>query len=201
MKAAGRLVKPLLAGLLALPFANHLATTAAASTLPTMDVQKGQSIFSIGLADANLDYALTDELSVGLSGAYVSSGIPPYTLGLSGYGGAVRATLRLGRLYNLDFGATISSGYVAATYPGPAGTGGSSLFWWQPALNVALSPRPPFERWTTRVTLGPLLPFDSRAFEASKWVPMPNVELGYRLDAANEVTLGGNSLVGWRRVL
>jgi hypothetical protein len=193
-------MKPILATTLLLAAYTLTGIPATASTLPSLDFQKGQTIVAGGLADANFDYALTDRLSVGLSGAYVSAGIPPYSLGLSGTVGAIRVTYHVTHIYNLEVGASISGGYSSLSYPGPGGRGQSAGYWWQPVLNLALRHRAPFEQWATRFTLGPLLPIAQQAFVVSKWLLIPNFELGYRLDPTNEVTIGGNSLIGWRRI-
>lgn len=172
-----------------------LGGPATASTIPSLDFRQGQTTIALGLADMSLDYALTDRLSFGLSSAYV---LPAYLLMVPGATGAGRTTYKLTRLYNLDVGVMLSAGYGAFRFPGANFASESAGWWWQPAINVALVNRPPYERWTPRVTLGPVLWFGRLPEAFNAWLPLPNLELGYRLDRNNEVTLGGNSLIGWR---
>ena len=170
---------------------------AMASTIPSLDFRQGQTMVSLGLADLSIDHALSDRLSIGLSGAYV---LPAHLLLVPGSTAAIRATSPLLRLYNVELGLMVSAGYGAFSFPGPAFLGQSGKYWWQPAFNVAIASRAPFEKWTSRITLGPLLWMEQPPPGFSAWFFLPNIELGYRLDPANELTIGGNSLIGWRRV-
>lgn len=170
---------------------------ATASTIPSLDFRQGQTTVSLGLADLSIDHALTDRLSIGFSGAYV---LPAHLLLVPGSTVAIRATYHLLRLYNLDLGLMVSTGYGAFRFPGPGFLDQPGKVWWQPAFNVAIASPAPFEHWTPRLTLGPILWMEQPPSGFSTWFFLPNVELGYRLDPANELTLGGNSLIGWRRV-
>lgn len=191
-------MKPFLVAPMSLVITSLFVYPATASTIPSMDFQQGQTMVAIGLADVNLDYALTDGLSIGISGAYV---LPAALLFLhSGTVGAARVTKHLTRIYNLDVGMTLSVGYGAFTFPGPDFSNRWAKWWWQPALNVALINASPFERWTPRITLGPILWLGQQPAGSNQWFPLPNIELGYRFDQRNELTLGGNSLIGWRGV-
>jgi hypothetical protein len=191
-------MKPFLVAPMALVATSLFASSATASTLPSMDFQKGQTTVAIGLTDVSLDYALRDGLSIGISGAYV---LPAALMLAPGTVGAARVTQHLTRIYNLDVGMTLSVGYGAFTIPGPDFSNRWAKWWWQPALNFALIKAPPFERWTPRITLGPVLWLDQQPAGSDSWLPLPNIELGYRLDQRNELTLGGNSLFGWRMVI
>lgn len=190
-------MKPFLAAIPLLLAMTLLVSPATASTIPSMDIKQGQTMVSLGLADLSIDHALTDRLSIGFSGAYV---LPAHLLLVPGSTAALRATVHLLQLYNLDLGVMVSAGYGAFRLPGPDFLDQPGKFWWQPAFNVAIASPAPFGQWTTRLTLGPILWMEQPPSGFSTWFFLPNVELGYRLDPANELTLGGNSLIGWRRV-
>lgn len=173
---------------LAVPVALALALMtrpAFASTLPRVDLHQGQVAVAVGLADANVDYALLDTLSIGLSGAL------PWSVLLK----AARATWRIGQLGPVAYGLTLSGGTIApglvnTAKPEDALTG----YWVQPALNVAvpLGPTP----LTLRATLGPTWVNQTLMHQNGDLVP--NAELAWRLNDAHEITLGGNALIGWR---
>ena len=170
-----------------------LVSPATASTIPSMDIKQGQTTVSLGLADLSIDRALSDRLSIGFSGAYV---LPAHLLLVPGSTVAIRTTYHLLRLYDLDLGLMVSAGYGAFRFPGPVFLDRPGKYWWQPALNVAIASPAPFEQWTPRITLGPILWMELPPSGFTTWFFLPNVELGYRLDPANELTLGGNSLIG-----
>lgn len=160
------------------------ALPATASTLPKVDFEEGKSYLAIGILDANLDYAVSDRLSIGVTGTYL---VAPF---------AARATLQLGKLANgLVYGITLSAGVLNQNdiwfVPGRNPYG----LWTQPAFNVSL-PFGETNAWTLRGTIGP-------AFSQSGTIlyALPNVELAYRIDRTSEVTLGGNSIAGWRWAL
>ncbi len=160
------------------------AMPVAASTLPRVDFQGGKTAVAIGLLDANLDYAFSDRVSLGVSGSLLS----PVT---------GRATVRLGAVPNGgSYGMTFSAGLTPNVWGSVSGPTTYSV-WMQPALNVAVPLGSPTSDWTLRGTVGPLL-FGMSIAAVPSMLFWPNLELAYRLDGANEVTLGGNGLVGWR---
>lgn len=65
----------------------------------------------------------------------------------------------------------------------------------QPALTVTV---PRHGGWTKRATLGPIFSYTP---QSSEMMPLwPNVEFSHAWPDGSELTLLGNSLVGWRTV-
>jgi hypothetical protein len=158
------------------------ALPAAASTLPELTLKKGQTNLALGILDATYDMALSDQLQVGAS---IGGWKPGNAFGLSG-----RATYRL-----MDVAPQVPLGITAS-----AGFGLSGLF-------VSAGP-------TLRAPLPIVLPKGQSVIlraaaevvyvptvGVSTLYPWPMVELAWRYSKSEEWTLGGNSIIGWRRVL
>ena len=158
---------------------------AYASTLPRVDFHKGETMVAVGLPDLSLDYALTDHLSLGAT--WVSMGLPAYGFG------AIRGTYRIGRVpWGGEYGLTAAVG-LESNYPATPTTPLSYQSWGQIALDASL---PLTRRFTIRATVGPILWGSYTLY----WYAVPNLELAYELNSRNELTLGGNSLIGWRGI-
>jgi hypothetical protein len=184
--------------LAALFLACPLAAPAAASTMPLADFEPGVTV-AIGVPDANVDVALGDRLSVGLTGYAV-----PLGDGWPFVSGGARATYRLlGGPQQPSLGLSVSGGYA------PAFLFDKNVPWGQLALTAAL----PFGRtgWTLRGSLGPMLyrhTYTTMMLFAQNFpttetqvLLVPNLELAGVIGPGQELTLGGNSLIGWRCVL
>ena len=107
-------MKPLSAVTTCIATIAMMAAPAAGSTIPKLDFQKGQTMLALGVVDANIDYALTENISIGASGIFLN-GYPQLTWGLYTFGvGAIRATARLAETPNrASLGVTISAGQVS----------------------------------------------------------------------------------------
>lgn len=169
----------------ALALANCWGPVAIASTLPPLEFRANQVILGLGVLDANLDYAVSDRLSLGVCGSF---NVAPL---------AGRASYRLGEAAGLSYGVTLSAG-INNMWGSPGALAVST--WFQPAAIVALRLGGAESRMTLRGTIGPLfLATGSGNYATSGALAFwPNLELTYRLNVGQEVTLGGNSLVGWR---
>lgn len=193
---------------LALALALVLMPAAAeASTLPRVDFDAGNRMLAVGALDASFDYAFTDRLSLGVSLVpYPSTSIAWFDPLLSPLNASVRGTYRVGEVLGMPVGVSLSAG-VNQTIISTAAVGAPSLnpfpglpllrfeylAYVQPALNVA---RPLGAGWTVRATLGPLIIVDpGHRGVLPLW---PNVEFSKQLGEHHELTLLGNSLVGWR---
>ena len=181
-----------------------MATPCEASTLPPVDFEASRVILSAGtlwherIVDASLDVALSERVSLGLSliGNPLARPDKPATLHV----GAIRSTYRLhGAPDAFSYGLTLSAG----TYLDKPGgwfmnpRTSEHFPWAQLAFNLAL----PLGDWGVfRGTLGPV--FVGEAATRSLFAPwlwaVPNAELALRVWPPHELTLGGNSLVGWR---
>lgn len=204
--------------------ANLLSLTAAltmlhaspgrASTMPTLYLEPGQRVVQGGFADASFDAALDDRLSVG--------GL----VAMGGIFGAARATWRFagGRVvraaaedpspavpsqpddqeYTRGWGLTAAAGTTMLDPYFPMGAPAPSLF----ASTSLMGSLPmPVRRWTGR-----LLPFDllfTGALGPAYFLGLArpqygaflllNLEIAVVFDQHSELTLLGNSLVGYRR--
>jgi hypothetical protein len=161
-----------------------------ASTLPIVDIGPNTSmILSAGLLDFNLDVPITDSQTIGISA---------FGAGLL-YSAALRSTYRLGKLENgLTYGWTIGAGLGLGI-----GVGGGGFFgpWIQPALAVTLPLLGAESPAKLRASMGPLLmPSLYSASSPFPWQSLiwPNLELAFKVTPSNELTLGGNAIIGWR---
>jgi hypothetical protein len=158
-------------------------------------------MLALGVVDANLDYALTDTFSLGASGIFMN-GRPDLTWGLYTFGvGAIRATVRLLEIPEMvSVGFTVSAGEISGHPYIRKPTSSMPMVrtpiheWMQPALNVSV----PFHRVTARATVGPIFGADLEDGTSGIFMVWPNLELAYSLGSGQELTLGGNSLLGWR---
>jgi hypothetical protein len=171
---------------LALPLCLTVMTAPAfASTLPRVDFKQGQLAVAAGAFDANVDYAVLNNLSIGVSGTF------PWSLML----GAGRLTYRIGEVGPVSYGLSLSGGTIR---PGLVNLqrpeDGDMGYWVQPALNLAvpLGSLP----LTLRATVGPV--WVNQTLTKLNGDIIPNAELAWRLNPSNELTLGGNALIGWR---
>lgn len=162
-----------------------IPAAAEASTLPRVDFEARQVMVSVGLPDASVDVALSDRLSLGASA---------FALGVDNLFPAARATYRLADgPGGLVVGVTLSAGLI----PNVMRSASVPLMYQsyvQPAANVTLPLGGAQSPVRLRATLGPLW-YD---LQPSWYVFIPNVELGIKVAAQQELTLGGNSLIGWR---
>ncbi|MEB3329791.1 MAG: hypothetical protein VKQ33_11215 [Candidatus Sericytochromatia bacterium] len=159
------------------------ALPAAASTLPELALKKGQTNLALGILDASYDMALSDQLQVGASigGA-----------GGWGFGGAFaltgRATYRVTEVApQMPLGITAGAG---------VGLGGL-YFTAGPTLRAPL-PIPLQKGQSVILRAAVDLVYAPGALGL---YPQPAVELAWRYSKSEEWTLGGNSFIGWRRVL
>lgn len=181
-------MRSLTAPFLALVLAGAGALPAAASTLPPLPQKAGQSTVSLGVPDANYDYAFTDSLSVGVSALYFPPGFAS-----PGLVAAPRLSYRFfGSDDDFALGATLSAGYFENVGYGTQTP--SRMLWVQPAINASIALGPVVR---VRCTLGPAL-LENTDFTNGMVLPLPNVEVAFKLHPQHELTLGGNSLVGWR---
>lgn len=172
--------------------------TAAASTLPRVDLEGGRLSFAAGLAptwaDLCVDYGLNSRLSFGFS--LMQGFLPNIPGGLSPYVTAARLTWNMGtQPWGLAYGATLSAVRLHKNTGNPAPGAPEFSYYAQPALNVTWAPGGFGGPWAVRATLGPMI---GRDLTATALIPWPNLEVSYRLSPVNELTLGGNSLIGWR---
>lgn len=169
-----------------------VALPANASTIPVLDPGPQGLTLAVGLVDANVDVRLNDRWQVGLTGiANLVQAV------------AVRATYRQEDWLGLVLSAGLDKENTAgmrllpdAPPPNHAGV------WFQPAL--LLTAALPGTPATVRLTLGPVVRsnvLDVPTWTWTAWNPtgwmLPNAELGVQL-GGGELTLGGNSLLGWR---
>lgn len=196
-------MKPLSAVTTCIATIAMMAAPAAGSTIPKLDFQKGQTMLALGVVDANIDYALTENISIGASGIFLN-GYPQLTWGLYTFGvGAIRATARLAETPNrASLGVTISAGQVSG-HPFNRTSKSEMLIvlsptsgWLQPALNASI----PIDRFTIRATVGPIFGAELEQGTTGIFMVWPNLEVAYQLLAGQELTLGGNSILGWRGV-
>lgn len=158
---------------------------AEASTLPRVDFAANQVMVSVGFPDASVDVALGDRLSLGASA---------FTFGMDNLFPAARATYRLAEgPGGLSVGATLSLGLIPNFMRG-SGVPLTYQPYFQPAANVTLPLGGSDSPVRLRGTLGPVW-ID---FSPNLTVWAPNLELGIALAPRQELTLGGNSLIGWR---
>lgn len=172
---------------------------AEASTLPRVDFERGNIMAGFGLMDVAADYALLNGWSVGACWARTADD------GLWGYmaGAAVRST---NRLWQFDGGPSLGVTFSAGEIRSSGGIEGpSTIYWVQPALNVAW---PVASQVMVRATLGPLFAQPASPSSSSDgnraWyvVPLvPNLELAFRPTSHLELIVGGNSLVSFRMTL
>lgn len=182
------------------------APASLASTLPELPLKKGQSAFTAGFVHAAYDSALTDQLSVG-----GTVGLPfgLWNLGglnMSGIDLGARATYRMG---NLDHGIQWGvSGGVSAFLGGSSLT--NALL---PGLSVFAGPqvRAPLPitlpkgqsviaRGALNVVFNPFVPS----------VPLGGVsplgvgaalEVAWRYNKNEEITLSNDGFIGYRRII
>jgi hypothetical protein len=175
-----RILGPLLAMLCVAP-------ATQASTLPRVDFDAGQHLIALGVLDASYDYALTDDLSIGLSSTGLLVPI------------AARATLQVLHIDRVTAGVTLSGGITPNMWgPNPWYTLPEPVsYWLQPALNVTYGL--PEDDIKLRLTVGPMSMSSSGSWTPVFWF-WPNAEVAFRLSEHHELTVGGNSLVGWRGV-
>lgn len=178
-----------------------------ASTLSPVDFQARNLRVALGVFDASVDYALFDRLSLGAYVIYQVDQAPDLAHAVVEREWALRSTCRLWEHpTGVQLGITLSGGQTSeaklmlATGTPTAPQDAYFYFpWFQPALNLTLPMGIPHLRG--RVMVGP---FFGRPFMTS-YFPMlalqllwPNIELAYRIADHHEITLGGNSLLGWR---
>ena len=180
-----------------------IGAPAMGSTIPKVDFKQGQTMLALGVMDANVDYALTENISVGASGIFLN-GYPQLTWGLYTFGvGAIRTTVRLVDIPNrASLGVTLSVGQISghpfirrSKSEMPLVLSPTSG-WLQPALNASI----PIERFTIRATIGPIFGAELEQGTTGIFTVWPNLEVAYSLAENAELTLGGNSIVGWRGV-
>ncbi len=157
------------------------ASAAGASTLPPLDFRANQVMLGLGALDANVDVALSDRFSVGLSAQPFS----PVT---------GRATVRVGEVGGLSYGLSLAGGLTPNVWGSVSGPTTYST-WVQPALVVGYRFGGPEGALSLRGTVGPMFLNGSTAMPFLAW---PNAEVAYRFAPGHELTLGGNGLVGWR---
>ncbi|MEB3197977.1 MAG: hypothetical protein VKP62_12315 [Candidatus Sericytochromatia bacterium] len=183
-----RALAPALAAVTALSL---LATAPAqASTMPELGLSKGRAMMGLGVLGGSYDLALSDQLSVGgVASAWGGFGVNALSLG-------ARGTYLLAKLdHNIQLGVT---GGLGASVVGAAGFGATSL-----AANVG-----PTVRWPLPI---PLLGGQQVILRAGLdiGIPLtggglgwsPDVELAWRFNKNEEWTVGGGTLVGWRKFL
>lgn len=182
--------------LLGICFVLSLPEPARASTIPPVNLNQSEVAITAGIYDLGVDFGLTDHLSFG-----VSSVAPFDSHGLL----AFRVLyLPLGVQRNLNFGLMASFGTAPSAGFFRPYNGDDATFpvthtgWFQPALGfiASLYPLPV----SIRATVGPVFPEPQvppylPSFLKYAW---PNVEVAYRFNEFNELTLGGNAIVGWR---
>lgn len=165
------------------------AAPAAASTLQRVDFAPHQSSLAIGLLDANFDTAVSDRLSLGASLGWA----------ILGMNAAVRSTWRTdGDPDGFATGWGFNAGYSTLS-----AYGSGNAVWLQPAW--LMSSRLGGSNLFLRASLGPALWFQiSTDPTGTNITPvfevLPNVELAYRFHRYGELTLGGNSLLGFRAI-
>lgn len=165
------------------------ASSASASTLPPLQVERGRACLSLGLADVNLDLAVLPGMVAGFSFVMTSkivgvAGRSTFVLGTDGWG--------------FPYGCSFALGY------GPAGPFSGSTSWAQPAWVHGLQLAP---SWRLRYSLGPMFFVSQRTVgtdtlvEVQLWPVLPNAEIVYALGRWQELTLGGNAIIGWRAII
>jgi hypothetical protein len=178
-----------------------LARPAVASTVPPMNVPASRGVLALGaLLDISVDYAMTDRWTLGFSGR-------TFLFALA----AVRSSYSLGEgPWHTQLGLTCSAGIFGVPPQLPGGIlpslQGSFI---QPALALAIPVWLGCPMWF-RATLGPTFIQESDVGgelpsgfprESFGLLFLPNLELAFPLGDEDELTIGGNSLVGWRRLL
>lgn len=173
------------------------ASSVQASTLPPVDFKQSDRKLSVGMFDASFDYAPLEKLSIGASFVSEHHQAPDISLLFVPRTLALRATYRFwDGPTGLCLGATLSGGTTfldrRAVMDSTSLTYG---YWLQPALNLTLPIVSP--HLTLRATTGPS--FDRNfTIDSLLWRVWPSVEVAYRFNQRHELTLGGNSLLGWR---
>jgi hypothetical protein len=194
-------MKPLSAAITSVMAIVIVAAPAMGSTIPKVDFKRGQTMLALGAVDANLDYALTENISIGASGIFMH-GYPQLSWGLYTFGvGAIRATARLVEIPGrASLGFTFSAGQISGHPFIRSSDSNTPLVlsptrgWLQPALNASI----PLDRFTLRATIGPVFGADIEQGTTGIFAVWPNLEVAYQLQEGQELTLGGNSIVGWR---
>lgn len=186
-------------GLLAIPLGLSLAAPAQASTLPEPGLRAGQTALALGLIDGSVDHGITDRLQLGAGGYFT-------VFGMAAYG---RATWRVFDDTPLgDIGLHVAGGKYN---PGLAkGTEGLFVFagpvlakqfaGWI-TLRASLGLMATDANGLTYMSSGPATPNSPRSWGLGGDVAppvVPNIELAFKLGGNNELTLGGNALIGWR---
>lgn len=161
-----------------------------ASTIPPIDTDKPQGTVAVGLLDLSADLGFAKNQAVGFTIALE----PLRVL-------ALRYSSRLGTWRGVSYGLLLSlgAGGIPSSvdyppYPDPL----RQFYWLQPALNISVPIWPNEEPVIVlRGTLGPAFLFNESLSPQQAWL-VPSVELAYQLTPWSEITIGGNSLIGWR---
>lgn len=164
-----------------------ISLPAQASTLPKVDFKAGEHILTVGLLDANYDYAVSDHFSFGVSTTAVVVDL------------AARATVRAVTLGPVSVGATLGAGLSPNLWgPTPLSAMPEPVsFWVQPALNLTFGA--PDDVVKLRTLIGPKFMNGRLRLPQNplEWA-LQSAELAFRLNEQHEITVGGNGLVGWR---
>lgn len=174
------------------------ALPARASLVSPLDLSAGQRTFTFGplsvLPEVRYDHALSDRLSVGVSGVAVFFGYSGFLLGAN-------ASYVLGQTPGgMSYGLSMIGGAlwlpVASTF-GFQGTPAGAYPWAYPALSASVPLGRPGAPLTFRASLGPMIMVDASGTPNIVLLPLP--ELGIRTGKHSElVLLGGFSLLSWR---
>lgn len=160
---------------------------AHAAVFPHLGLERGERAFQAGLLDAGVEVALTDRWSVGASGFY---------LGVLNGADIDTAYRVLGSADGPSLGLGVSAGY------GELNVLGTSKTWFMQPAAIASLPLGPLRLGAlfgpVIHTVQPYVTDPGTIFVNWNWIP--NLELAYRLDRSNEITLGGNGLIGWRGI-
>ncbi|MDB5096637.1 MAG: hypothetical protein JWM80_1058, partial [Cyanobacteria bacterium RYN_339] len=174
-----------------------LALPAAASTLPRVDMKRGETAVAAGFFDFCLDRAIGDRASLGLGYTWVGSHVA-----------FARGVYRLaGEVDGPTFGLTFAAG--TAPYPYWSDMSDTSLgdittpaqLFFQPAVVWAV----PFWNFRFRATLGPTIFSRVRVQQSFRYMEneifpiVPDFELAYNF-GRGEITLGGNAVVAARLI-
>ena len=183
------------AALLAIPLALAAALPAQASTLPDPGLPAGKVALTVGIADAGLEYGLTEQLQIGAGGA-------GNLIGVGGYGRATWAFLKGSPAG--DLGLHVAAGYFQPlllkgrpglfVFVGPAIAKTWGWFTLRGTLSV------PINNTTDLVdpVTGASTPSWGIGGAVGALPLIPNLELAFKLSGENELTLGGNAIIGWR---
>lgn len=165
-----------------------------ALAMPVVDFQAGDRIPSLSLgfvSTVGFDQAVNERVSLGLEGAYGLYLLnPTRTLSWA----AARMTHRLGAWKGLDYGVTLSGGWLSDYVQPNVGTRKSPTGvypWAQPALNVSY----PAGGSVLRILWGPVITADRDADLLSLW---PRLEFALPVGEKTEVTLSSYGAIGWR---